>query len=118
MDEMIKKASSLEGFFFKWFAVMLASALIFCFFKLNKAADVLFLGAIIAFILQKAIRLLDICFLMESKDYFIRLWLCAINLVMLGCACYVLYDLFTIYGNEAIFNFNLKKALQDLLELF
>ena len=117
MDELIKKVSELNGFLFKCFAVMFATALIFVFFKLNKAADFLLWGAMIAFILQKAVRLLDICFLMESKDCFVRLWLCGINLMLLGCACYIGYDLFMMYGNEAIFNFNLKKALQDLLEL-
>ena len=117
MDEMIKKISDLEGFLFKCFAVMLASALIFVFFKLNKAGDFLLWGAMIAFILQKAVRLLNICFLMESKDCFVRLWLCGINLMLLGCACYIWYDLFMIYGKEAVFNFNLKKALYDLLEL-
>ncbi|MBR5154260.1 MAG: hypothetical protein IKW58_00875 [Alphaproteobacteria bacterium] len=115
MDEIKEKASFYESMLYGWFVFLILLSLVFCFFDLDKLACLSLYGGLLALIIQKFVRIFDICFLMPKEYYFIRLVLLAVNLFILYLAVFVLKDLYVKFGNTVMADFSIKYVLAEFI---
>lgn len=116
MDELKEQASYYESFLWGWVWVLLIGSIFLCFFDLDKLSCLALWGSLLALIIQKCIRIFDICFLMQKDDYLIRLFLLAINVAILGASSYVLYDLVSKFGGNVLGNLELNEVLLEAID--
>ena len=97
MDEFKEKVETLESSLYGWFFILLLASIILIAIDIPILSNLSLWGSLSTFIVQKVVRIFDICFLMVDGENIKRLILVTINLALLIVSGYILWDLLSNY---------------------
>ena len=115
MDEFKEKVDALESSLFGWSLILLLASIILIAIDVPVLANLSLWGCLLAFIIQKVVRIFDICFLMTDAPNINRLFLVTINIVLLGVCFYIFWDLISAYDFKDFLTDDLRERFFNFL---
>lgn len=115
MDEFREKVDALESSLFGWFLILLLASIVLIAINIPVLANLSLWGCLLAFIIQKVVRVFDICFLMTDAPNINRLILVTLNIVLLGISIYIFWDLVSAYDFKAFLTDDLRERFFNFL---
>lgn len=97
MNEIREDIQSYEDNFWYCFWTLIVSTVVFAFADCSKLALLTLFLAIFVLIIEKLIRIADLCFLEQDFSTTQCLWRVTFNMVILFGCFYVLYDLIIVH---------------------
>ena len=104
MEEFKEKVEAIESILFGWFWILLLSSVILVAIDSPILANLALWGSLLAFIIQKIIRIYDICFLMTADENIKRLFLVTVNITLLCICGYIFFDLISRHDFQSFVN--------------
>lgn len=98
MNEIREDIQRYEDNFWYCFWTLIVSTVVFAFADCSKLALLTLFLAIFVLIIEKLIRIADLCFLEQNFSINQCLWRVTFNVVILFGCFYILYDLVIVHG--------------------
>jgi hypothetical protein len=102
MEESVIKLREFEGSLLNWFISLFIMSAMLLYFEVSILATIALWSCFLVIIARSIIRIFDICFVMNDKNFVIRLLLIAINFTVLYIAIIIFLDLLSMYDFPAI----------------